>query len=207
MIKHVLKLAFYGFFVLSLTACSDTSEDVPKHLRPICHIFEKHPDWYKATYNVQAKYGVPISLQMAIIAQESGFRANAQPKRQKLFGWLPWFRSSTAHGYAQVLDGTWRYYLKKTGQLSANRDYFSDSVAFLGWYVQRIHHELHIPMSNTYALYLAYHEGIHGYQTHEYWRHPKVMKIARKVRKMAWHYHSRLTECGPHLDRLTRVKK
>lgn len=207
MIKHVMKAIVCTFMCVGLSACSDKADSVPKHLRPICHIFKTHPDWYKATYAIQKQYGVPISLQMAVIAQESGFRANAQPKRQTLFGWLPWFRSSTAHGYAQVLDGTWHYYLKKTGRLSANRDYFSDSVAFLGWYLHRIHHELGIPMSNTYALYLAYHEGVHGYQSHLYRRHPGVMSIARKVQGLAWHYHSRLMQCGVSLDHLTDVKE
>ncbi len=182
------------FFGVSLYHDNQTRK-APKNPLAICRIFKAHPDWYHASYHVEKRYGVPISLQMAVIYQESRFRSAAEPKREYIFGWLPWLRQSTAEGYSQALDDTWHYYLKETGQLSANRDYFSDSVAFVGWYLHCIHRYLHIPMTHTYSLYLAYHEGMRGYLSRHYLSDRGLRRSAFDVERVARHYRARLIQC------------
>ena len=65
------------------------------------------------------KWGVPIPVQMAIMHQESHFVADAQPPRTWLLGIIPWFRPSSAYGYAQAIDETWDDYLDKAGSWGA----------------------------------------------------------------------------------------
>ena len=65
---------------------------------------------------------------MAIIRQESSFDPNAAPERNKLLGFIPWKRPSSAKGYAQAVEGTWEEYKKETNNRRAKRSNFSDSV-------------------------------------------------------------------------------
>jgi len=44
-----------------------------------CIIFEEKRSWYKSTKNSYTKWGTPISLQLAIINQESSFKQFAKP--------------------------------------------------------------------------------------------------------------------------------
>ena len=54
-----------------------------------CIIFEEKRSWYKSTKNSYTKWGTPISLQLAIINQESSFKQFAKPKRKRLLGLIP----------------------------------------------------------------------------------------------------------------------
>ena len=51
-----------------------------------CILFKQKKNWYKATKKSYDKWKVPISLQLAIINQESSFQQFAKPKRKRLFG-------------------------------------------------------------------------------------------------------------------------
>jgi hypothetical protein len=41
---------------------------------------------------------------------------------------IPWFRPTTAHGFAQATDATWKLYKLKTGNTNASREDFEDAV-------------------------------------------------------------------------------
>jgi hypothetical protein len=69
--------------LLSLTACTALT---PKNGDDICSTFREKEDWYDDTKNSFEKWGVPISVQMAIMHQESHFVADAQPPRPWLLG-------------------------------------------------------------------------------------------------------------------------
>ena len=58
---------------------------------------------------------------MAIIRQESSFDPNAAPERNKLLGFIPWKRPSSAKGYAQAVEGTWEEYKKETNNRRAKK--------------------------------------------------------------------------------------
>ena len=75
-----------------------------------CILFNEKKNWYKATKKSYDKWNVPISLQLAIINQESSFKQFAKPKRKKILGIIPGSRPSTAFGYAQVTNPTWDWY-------------------------------------------------------------------------------------------------
>jgi len=167
----------------------------PKNLDNICYIFNQYPQWYRDAKDVERRWLVPVAVQMAIIHQESKFSANAQPPRNKLFWVIPWARPSTAYGYSQALQGTWALYRKSDGGFFASRDSFGDAVDFIGWYANQAHIRAGISRSNAFALYLAYHEGVTGYQRKTYLKKRWLVPVAQKVQRRARVYQTQLANC------------
>ena len=196
--KAVRVLIGCGWLFLSGCATSP-----PKHVDNICSIFKQNPDWYRETKAVEKRWHVPIPTQMAIMHQESKFNAYAKPERTKLLWVIPWTRPSSAYGYAQALDMTWRGYKRDTGKLFASRTNFADGVDFIGWYAHQAHRRAGIRYDDTMALYLAYHEGIGGYQQKTYRRKGWLVRVAQKVRTRAAIYEAQLNRCEAQFKRRT----
>ena len=173
----------------------------PRHADNICKVFQERPEWYAKARASEKRWQVPLTTQMAIMHQESKFDANARPKRTKLLGFVPWRRPSTAYGYAQALDTTWDYYKRLRGKPFASRTSFSDSIDFVGWYTHRAHVRAGIPPADTFAMYLAYHEGIGGYQRRTYRKKRWLVQVAKKVRLRAGIYDAQLRHCEARLHR------
>lgn len=176
----------------------------PHNSNNACAIFKQYPRWYWDTLHVQEQYGIPISVQLAIIKQESNFHAAALTRHHHLLGiTLPWTHISSAKGYAQILDSTWEEYKKSTHHYYANRDSFNTAVHFIGWYAQRISVETGISNNNARDLYLAYHEGIKGYNQVSYQSKPWLIKRADQVQKQALRYELQLASCKNSLPKRT----
>lgn len=183
--------------LLVLTACVP---DPPKKQSDVCQIFREYPDWYWATQDTQKKWHVPISVQMAIIHQESHFKGNAKPPRTKLLWVIPWTRPTSAYGYSQAVDGTWAIYEKETDS-TRFRNSFSSASDFLGWYAARAHKRAGISRTNAYQLYLAYHEGIGGYMRGSHAKKAWLIAVAKKVERQASMYHYQLIKCQKNLPK------
>ena len=168
----------------------------PRDVNNICHVFKQYPRWHTDALDVQRRWRVPVAVQMAIVHQESKFDAKAQPPRTKLLWFIPWSRPSTAYGYAQALRGTWDLYKKSDGGYWASRDNFADGVDFIGWYANQAHRRAGIPRDDAYALYLAYHEGITGYQRKTYLQKKWLIPVAHKVSARAKIYQAQLARCS-----------
>ena len=121
--------------------------------------------------------------------------AYARPDRQWLLGIIPWFRPSTAFGYAQVLDSTWDDYLAKSGHVGSRND-FDSATTFIGWYAQQAQKRAKVPKNDAYKLYLAYHEGIGGYSKKTYLGKPWLISVAKKVKRQANRYSGQLRRCA-----------
>ncbi|MEI6094461.1 MAG: hypothetical protein WCR08_03175 [Gammaproteobacteria bacterium] len=192
---HGLKVLGLGcWLVMSLTGCMSISRQ-PSDASNICKIFHENPHWYREAKSLERRWRVPVHVQMAIVHQESHFVAHARPPRRKLFSVIPWKRPTTAYGYSQALDGTWSLYRKSDGGFFSSRTNFGDAMDFIGWYANQAHRRAGIPRSNAYDLYLAYHEGIGGYQRKTYLRKAWLMPVARKVANRAQTYRSQLAYC------------
>ena len=161
-----------------LIGCTTTP---PRNIHDACAIFQEYPKWYWEARDAYNQWGVPISVQLAIVRQESHFRAKAKPPRTKLLGIIPWSRPSTAYGYAQALNGTWDHYQQATKNYHTDRDSFGDAVDFIGWYSKQVHKQLGISPRNAYALYLAYHEGITGYSRGSYKKKTWLIQVAKST--------------------------
>ena len=183
----------YLICVILLTGCMPPPP--PQHIDHICHIFKQYPHWYHAAKDVEQRWHVPIAVQMAIIHQESKFNATAQPPRQRLLGFIPWKRPTSAYGYSQALNGTWALYKHSAGGLFVSRENFTDAVDFIGWYASIAHKRAHISRKNAYTLYLAYNEGVGGYQhktyLHKFW----LLHVAHKVKAKERLYSAQLRKC------------
>ena len=182
-----------------LVACATTPP--PRNSYNICEIFRENPKWYKGVRKSSQKWGVPISTIMAIIHQESRFRADAKPPRGSCLWIFPGPRPSSSYGYAQAKDGTWKQYRRSTGHGGADRDDFEDAVDFVGWYCHVSYVRCRIPKKNTYNLYLAYHEGHGGFNRKTYRKKKWLLRVARKVNARANTYKSQLASCEREFQR------
>jgi hypothetical protein len=186
---NLIKLLFLSFV---LCACVSKPPHDPNN---ICSVFKQYPQWKRNTLDVQHRWWVPVPVQMAIIHQESKFNAKAKPPRAKILGFIPGPRPSNAYGYTQALRSTWKGYKKEDGGIWSSRTDFSDAVDFIGWYANKAYHQASIRRDNTYALYLAYHEGIGGYQRKTYLSKPWLIQVAKKVQARAQIYQAQLKRC------------
>ena len=195
--KQSVSLIIASLLTILLSACSSSP---PRDTGNACSIFTEKDDWYEAAQDAYKKWGVPIHVQLAIIHQESRFRQDAKPPRDKLFWFIPWFRKSSAYGYAQVKDSTWDWYKRETGNSWADRDDFEDAVDFIGWYCNLSHRKLGISKWDAYRQYLAYHEGQGGYQRGTYKSKAWLIKVAHKVDDNARRYRAQIGKCRDELE-------
>lgn len=184
--------------ILSMTGCVTVQ---PQCIDDVCSIFNEYPEWYWAAQATEKKWGVPIHVQMAIMRQESSFIANARPPRKWCLGIIPWKRPTSAYGYSQAIDQTWRNYQKQTGNYSGSRCNFNDASDFVGWYVQTANRKLKISKTNSYALYLAYHEGLNGYAAKTYRSQAWLIAVAKKVSLRSRVYQGQLNQCQAYLPK------
>jgi hypothetical protein len=187
-----LKSILIFLFTCLLTACVSHP---PQDINNICAIFKQNPRWYAATKDVEKRWKVPVPVQMAIIHQESKFSARARPRRSNILWVIPGKRISSAYGYAQVLHSTWNEYKKSNGWLWSSRVNFVDGVDFIGWYANQAAIRARIPRTDAYLLYLAYHEGVGGYQHKTYLKKPWLISVARKVKAKSQLYAMQLNSC------------
>jgi hypothetical protein len=184
-------------FLFSLAACTAVP---PKNSDNICATFKEKEEWYANAKQSFEKWGVPIPVQMAIMHQESHFAADAQPPRTWLLGFIPWFRPSSAYGYAQAKDKAWDIYLDKAGDWGADRDDFADATDFIGWYCDISHNRLGVSKLDAANLYLAYHEGHGGFQHKSFLKKPWLQQVAIKVAKRATLFQRQLGTCEKELE-------
>lgn len=190
--KYTSQLSLFILLTLPLFISSCATAP-PDNINNACAIIHTYPNWYQDALKSYHRWGTPVSVQFAIIRNESSFISNALPPRNYILGFIPAGRVSTAYGYAQALNGTWEHYQHMTGNYSAERTNFSDATDFIGWYTNQAHQQLGISQSNTYALYLAYYYGIQGYQQGNFSRSMKT--YARHAQKWAWQYARDLNQC------------
>ncbi len=175
-----------------LTACGTAP---PAHQNNICSIFDAYPAWYWDTKNTEQRWGIPISTQIAIIKQESHFVQDARPPLETATGIIPWEHPTSAYGYSQALDGTWKEYIQATHFKDAKRTDFAYATDFIGWYSYQAYRQAGISPDNAYALYLAYHEGITGYQKKTYLSKHWLTDVARRVQLDKLQFDKQLKHC------------
>ena len=193
---HLIRI---NLFLMILTLCSCAS--APTNVNDGCSLLSENVRWYDHANETKSKWGVSIGTQLAFIRQESGFDENAQPPRTTIFWFIPWTRLSSAYGYAQVLDGTWDWYKKDTGNVDADRDEFADSSDFIGWYITTNSNKLGISKTDDVSQYLAYHEGHNGFIAKSYLKKSGLMATAKKVARNSKLYSKQIIACESDLQR------
>jgi len=182
--------------LLCVSACTTSP---PQDVNNVCAIFREKNDWYADAAHASNAWGSGIPVMMAIIYQESRFQASARPPRTKIFGFIPGPRPSSAFGYSQAKTATWDEYKREAGRWGADRDEFADAIDFVGWYNRQSQKRSGISLHDTYALYLAYHEGHGGYNRATYLKKQWLISVAHKVQDRADSYQAQLVGCEADL--------
>ncbi|GLQ35421.1 hypothetical protein GCM10007939_17040 [Amylibacter marinus] len=191
--KITLLLVAVGFVLTSCGGGGGTR--APSNLDNACSIKNQRKSWFKDMERTERRWGVPVSVQMATIYQESKFDGKARTPFKWKAKVIPMGRQSSAYGFSQALDGTWDWYRDETGKRGAKRDRFSDAVDFMGWYMDQSSQKLGISKSNAYAQYLAYHDGHTGYRRGTYKKKKWLVAVARSVQDRAILYDAQLRRC------------
>ncbi|WJG08316.1 hypothetical protein [Aliiglaciecola sp. LCG003] len=199
-IRKIFKTIFTSFLLaLLLGSCATTP---PKNISNICEIFRQKSDWYDAASEMHEKWGVPIHVPMAMMYQESSFRADALPPRDYVFfGLIPWGRISSAYGYSQAKTPTWSDYIRETDNSGADRDDFDDAIDFMGWFIAKTYKVNGISKWDAYAQYLNYHEGWGGFRRKSYNKKAWLVRVAKKVNARSLRYAGQLKSCQAELER------
>jgi len=184
--------------LLVLVGCTTSP---PANVDNVCEIFREKRRWYDDAAKARKKWGSPISVMMAIIHQESRFKAKAKPPRKKILGVIPGPRPSNSYGYTQALKGTWKGYKRSAGRYGADRDDFGDSIDFVGWYNDQSYQQNGIAKTDGYRLYLAYHEGQGGYARGSFSNKAWLKSVANKVNRRAGSYRTQLLACEKEFTR------
>ena len=179
-----------------VAGCGSSEYSAPRNLDNACSIVSQRPNYLRAMKDTEARWGVPVPVQMATIYQESKFIGNARTPRQYTLGVIPMGRQSSAYGYSQALDGTWGDYVAETGKRRAKRDNIKDATDFMGWYMAQTREDLGISLADARNQYLAYHEGRAGYARGSYNRKAWLVRVAGEVAQRAVTYEAQLVACG-----------
>jgi hypothetical protein len=184
--------------LILLTACASRPPASPGNL---CEIYRENPGWYADSVAAASRWDGPLDVPMAIMAQESGYRARAKPPMRFFLGFIPYGRGSDAYGYPQALDSTWSAYRREAGGIFSQRDDFSDAIDFIQWYMHRSWRLNGVAKSDAFGQYLNYHEGQGGYRRGT-WRNKNwLIRVARRVEQRATRYRAQLAACRPQLEK------
>ena len=176
----MLKKIFFIFFLfncLFIFGCVG----IPKNQEDACSILKEKKSWKTALKRTERKWNISPGMQLSFIKTESNFRPTARTQRKYFLGLIPSGRISSAYGYSQALDGTWKEYKKSTGNRYHRRSNFAHSTNFIGWYVNKSNRLLGISKTNAYLHYLAYHQGQAGFKTGAYKNKSGLLKVAKKT--------------------------
>lgn len=163
-----------------------------------CTLFKEKFDWYRYHHKVRTEHGIPIWMQLSFVHMESKFDPHAVPVKERRHGRVikTW---SSAKGYAQALNASWKEYTKARPSWWRSRHYYTDSVDFMGWYLHRCHRDAGISKVDPYNMYLCYHEGITGYKKGSYKKKKAIIEYAKKTDALARRYYAQLRQCETEL--------
>ncbi len=191
--KHTMRI----LFLLLLSACgSGGSGQAPNNLDNACSILSQRPGYLRAFRAAERKWGVPVHVQMATIYQESKFISDARTPLRFSLGVIPVGRQSSAFGYSQALDATWKEYQQREGGRRTRRDDIRDATDFMGWYMTDTARELGISLTDARNQYLAYHDGRGGFRRGTYNGKPWLVRVAGEIESRAAVYQVQLRSCS-----------
>jgi hypothetical protein len=180
--------------VINLLWIGGCSVSPPSNPDNLCSIFQEKDSWYNAALRVHEKYGVPMHVAMAIMAQESRFKEDAKPP-MRWFLFIPYGRGSSSLGYAQAQDAVWSEYVSEDGNMLSSRTDFEDSLSFIAWYMTKTKQKNNVNFLDAFNQFLNYHEGWYGYANKSYLSKKWLIDTARTVHERAEQYKKQLNKC------------
>lgn len=195
----VWKRLLAPLLALAVGACASVAPTPSnREIADACLLLERNREWHDALLQTARTWGAPIGFQLAVINQESSFDADARPPRgeSQWFGLVQGDYISSATGYSQALDGTWKMYQEKTGKWNATRTSFRDASDFIGWYFNTNGQRVGVDQYDYRAHYLIYHEGATGYLNGTWKAKRWLVDVAAKVAAQAARYESQISNCA-----------
>ena len=189
------RVLFALLVMVVVASCGSKDTRAPRNLDNACAILKEKPHFKSAFTKTRRKWGVPVHVQMAVLYQESKFIADARTPHKYALGILPMGRQSSAYGYAQALDGTWKEYQRAEGGRGAKRTSIQDATDFMGWYMTKTRKLTGVSLSDAKNQYLAYHEGQVGYLKGSYKRKQWLINKANNVGNRSSKYKRQLSSC------------
>ncbi|MBM7069354.1 transglycosylase SLT domain-containing protein [Actibacterium sp. 188UL27-1] len=184
------------FLLAVLCGCGGGSNTAPRNLDDACSIVRERPSYLRAFKQTERRWGVPVNVQMATIYQESKFKSDARTPFQYALGVIPMGRRSSAYGYSQALDATWKEYKQEAGRRGARRNDIKDATDFMGWYMTKTRERNGVPLTDARNQYLAYHDGHTGFARGSYNKKPWLVRIAGEIDARSQLYRNQLISCG-----------
>ena len=176
----MVKKTFFIFVLFNYLIISGCM-GIPKNQENACSIIKQKKSWRTALKKTERRWGISPGMQLAFIKTESNFKPTARTQRKYFLGLIPSGRISSAYGYSQALDGTWKEYKESTRNRYHRRSNFAHSTNFIGWYADKTKRLLGISKNNAYLQYLAYHQGQAGFKTGAYKNKKALLKVANKT--------------------------
>ena len=190
----MVKKTFFIFILFNYIIISGCI-GIPKNQEDACSIIKQKQSWRTALKKTERRWGISPGMQLAFIKTESNFKPTARTQRKYFLGLIPSGRISSAYGYSQALDGTWKEYKKSTGNRYHRRSNFAHSTNFIGWYADKTKRLLGISKNNAYLQYLAYHQGQAGFKTGAYKNKKALLKVANKTALNKKKFDRQLKKC------------
>ncbi|MFN4100398.1 MAG: lytic transglycosylase [Pararhodobacter sp.] len=196
--SSVARLTAAALALMILASCGGGGREhvPPRNLDDACALATERPAYLNAMRATERKWSVPVPVQMAIIHAESRFRGDARTPHRYALGVIPLGRQSSAYGYSQALDGTWREYQEATRNPRGSRDDIRDATDFIGWYASEARRQNNIQPTDGRNLYLAYHEGNAGFRRGSYNGQDWLIRVADRVATRSVMYEAQLRACG-----------
>jgi hypothetical protein len=180
--------------MLLLVSCGGHTP--PRNLDDACALSDERPGYLSAMQASEARWGVPVHVQMATIYQESKFVGNAKTRQTFFLGFIPAGRQTSAYGFSQAIDGAWDDYRTATGNYGARRTRIEDAADFIGWYMDQASQRLGLSKYDAASQYLAYHEGLTGFQRGSHNTKAWLLRVSSSVGERADRYQRQLIACG-----------
>ena len=190
----MVKKTFFIFILFNYIIISGCI-GIPKNQEDACSIIKQKKSWRTALKKTERRWGISPGMQLAFIKTESNFKPTARTQRKYFLGLIPSGRISSAYGYSQALDGTWKEYKKSTGNRYHRRSNFAHSTNFIGWDADKTKRLLGISKNNAYLQYLAYHQGQAGFKTGAYKNKKALLKVANKTALNKKKFDRQLKKC------------
>ena len=190
----MVKKTFFIFILFNYIFISGCI-GIPKNQEDACSIIKQKKSWRTALKKTEKRWGISPGMQLAFIKTESNFKPTARTQRKYFLGLIPSGRISSAYGYSQALDGTWKEYKKSTGNRYHRRSNFAHSTNFIGWYADKTKRLLGISKNNAYLQYLAYHQGQAGFKTGAYKNKKALLGVANKTALNKKKFDRQLKKC------------
>ena len=190
----MVKKTFFIFILFNYIIISGCI-GIPKNQEDACSMIKQKKSWRTALKKTERMWGISPGMQLAFIKTESNFKPTARTQRKYFLGLIPSGRISSAYGYSQALDGTWKEYKKSTGNRYHRRSNFAHSTNFIGWYADKTERLLGISKNNAYLQYLAYHQGQAGFKTGAYKNKKALLKVANKTALNKKKFDRQLKKC------------